>query len=137
MTSSGLTWTIQRVTQFFDYVFNGAKGLARLPVIPIPAGFRLQAIDADEVAERLVELTLGEPAGRVGGIGGPEVSTWSDMLRAYLRATHKRRVLVSIPRPGTRAIREGALLVSKPHAPGRPTWGRRTWAEFLADRPPR
>jgi hypothetical protein len=48
-------------------------------VVPVPAGFRVQPIDPDEVAVRLVELTLGEPAGRVPDMGGPQVTSWDDL----------------------------------------------------------
>jgi uncharacterized protein YbjT (DUF2867 family) len=81
MADSGLPWTILRVTQFYDYCLTGVRKLARLPVVPVPAGFRVQPIDPDEVAARLVELTLGEPAGRVPDMGGPQVTSWDDLLR--------------------------------------------------------
>jgi uncharacterized protein YbjT (DUF2867 family) len=61
VADSGLPWTILRVTQSYDYMLTGLRKLARLPVVPVPAGFRVQPIDTDEVAARLVELTLGEP----------------------------------------------------------------------------
>jgi hypothetical protein len=47
--------------------------MAKLPVIPVPAGFRFQPVDAGEVAGRLVELTLGTPARLVPDMGGPRV----------------------------------------------------------------
>jgi uncharacterized protein YbjT (DUF2867 family) len=59
VADSGLPWTVLRVTQFYDYMLTGLRKLARLPVVPVPAGFRVQPIDTDEVAARLVELTLG------------------------------------------------------------------------------
>jgi uncharacterized protein YbjT (DUF2867 family) len=37
----GLPWTILRVTQFYDYCLTGVRKLARLPVVPVPAGFRV------------------------------------------------------------------------------------------------
>src|SRR5918997_1240502 len=60
---SGLPWTILRATQFHDLILTVARTLAKLPVVPLPAGFRVQPVDADEVAARLVQLALGEPAG--------------------------------------------------------------------------
>jgi uncharacterized protein YbjT (DUF2867 family) len=36
VAESGLPWTIQRATQFYDYIFNGAQRMAKLPVIPVP-----------------------------------------------------------------------------------------------------
>jgi uncharacterized protein YbjT (DUF2867 family) len=126
VADSGLPWTILRVTQFYDYCFSGVRKLARLPVVPVPAGFRVQPVDPDEVAARLVELTLGEPAGRVPDMGGPQVTSWADLLRDYLRASHRRRWVVPVRIPGTRAVRAGALLPPPGHAVG-----RRTWARFL------
>ena len=65
--------------------------MAKLPVIPVPAGFRFQPVDAGEVAARLVELALGAPAGLVPDLAGPRVYTMAGLLRAYLRARGKRR----------------------------------------------
>src|ERR671920_1041136 len=63
VADSGLPWTTLRATQFHDLILMVAKQLAKLPVVPLPAGFRFQPVDADEVAARLVELALAEPAG--------------------------------------------------------------------------
>jgi len=58
------------------------------------------------------------------------VHTMADLLREYLRANGKRRLLVPVPLPGkaARAVRAGANL-----APDRAV-GHRTWEDFLADR---
>ena len=96
----------------------------------MPAGFRFQPVDAGEVADRLVELALGEPAGLVPDIGGPRVYPMADLVRGYLRATGRRRLIMPMRAPGkaARAVRAGANL-----APDRAV-GRRTWEEFLAAR---
>jgi len=41
--------------------------------MPVPPGFRFQPVDADEVAARLVELSLGKPSGFVPDIAGPRM----------------------------------------------------------------
>ena len=104
--------------------------MAKLPVIPVPAGVRFQPVDTGEVAARLVELALGAPAGLVPDMAGPRVYTMADLLRGYLRARGKRRPLVPVPLPGkaARAVRAGANL-----APDRAV-GHRTWEDFLAER---
>ena len=129
VAESGLPWTTLRATQFHDLSLTVAEQLAKLPVIPVP-GVRFQPVDTDEVAARLVELALGAPAGLVPDMGGPQVSSMADLLRGYLRARGKRRLLVPVRVPGraARAVRDGANL-----APDRAV-GRRTWEEFLADR---
>jgi len=63
-------------------------------------------------------------------MAGPRVYKMADLVRGYLRARDKRRVMVPIRLPGkaARAMREGANL-----SPERAV-GQRTWEEFLAER---
>jgi uncharacterized protein YbjT (DUF2867 family) len=130
VASSGLPWTTLRATQFFDTFLKVAQQMARLPVIPVAAGFRFQPIDTAEVAERLVELALAEPAGLVPDMAGPNVHGMAELIRAYLHAAHRTRPFLAVPLPGAaaRAIRLGANL-----SPERAV-GKRTWERFLADR---
>ena len=103
--------------------------MAKLPVIPVPTGFHFQPVDTGEVADRLVELALGAPAGLVPDIAGPRVYAMAELVRGYLRARRKHRAIVPIRLPGkaARAFRAGANL-----APDRAV-GRRTWEGFLAE----
>ncbi len=131
VADSGLPWTTLRATQFHDLILTVVRQLAKLPVVPLPAGFRVQPVEADEVASRLVELTFTEPAGLVPDMGGPRVYGAAELLRGYLRASkRKRRPIVPLWLPGkaARVFRAGGNL-----APERAT-GRRSWEEFLADR---
>src|SRR5438874_6907813 len=130
VADSGLPWTTLRATQFHDLILMVARQMAKLPVIPVPAGFRFQPIDAGEVAARLVELALGPPAGLVPDVAGPRVYEMAELLRGYLRAVRKHRAIVPVRLPGkaARAVRAGANL-----APDRAV-GRRTWEDFLAAR---
>jgi uncharacterized protein YbjT (DUF2867 family) len=130
VADSGLPWTTLRAAQFYDLLLTVAQQLAKLPVIPVPAGIRFQPVDADEVAARLVELTLGGPAGLVPDMAGPRDYAVADLLRGYLRARGKRRLMVPVRLPGqaARAIRAGANL-----APERAV-GHRTWEDFLEER---
>jgi len=127
---SGLPWTTLRATQFHDLVFTLARQLGKLPVIPAPIGYHFQPVDTDEVAARLVELALGEPAGLVPDMGGPRTYTFAELIRQYLRATGRRRLLLPVPLAGgaARAVRDGGALAPE-HAVG-----KRTWEEFLAER---
>src|SRR5438876_4480510 len=130
IAESGIPWTTLRATQFFDLTLKTAEAMAKLPVIPVPARFRFQPVAADEVAARLVELALGPPAGLVPAIGGPRVYDMAELIRGYLRASRRRRLLIRLPVPGkaASAIRDGANL-----APDRAV-GKRTWEDFLAAR---
>jgi uncharacterized protein YbjT (DUF2867 family) len=130
VATSGLPWTILRATQFYDYCLTNAQRLSRLPVAPVPAGFTVQPVDPRDVAARLAALALGDAAGRAPDIAGPQVSSWADLLRGYLQASHRRRWVVPVRIPGTRAVRDGALLPPPGH-----TTGSRTWDQFLATHP--
>jgi uncharacterized protein YbjT (DUF2867 family) len=125
--ASGLPWTILRATQFHQLLLLVARGLARLPLVPVPAATSFQPIDAAEVAHRLAALAGGPPAGRVPDLGGPEVRTAADLLRAYLQATGRRRLVLAVQLPGAvfAGHRHGGHL-----APDRAV-GRRTWEQFL------
>jgi uncharacterized protein YbjT (DUF2867 family) len=127
---SGLPWTTLRPTQFYDLILMVAKQMTKLPVIPLPAGFCFQPVDAGDVAGRLVELTLGEPAGLVPDMGGPRVYGAAELLRGYLRATKQRRLIVPVWLPGkaAREFRAGANLAFEQAV------GQRTWEEFLAEK---
>jgi uncharacterized protein YbjT (DUF2867 family) len=70
IANSGLPWTTLRATQFHELILMAVQQMARLPVTPVPAGFRFQPVDAGEVADRLVELALAKPVGLVPDIGG-------------------------------------------------------------------
>ena len=131
VAGSGLPWTTLRATQFYDLIMKGARQLAKLPAIPVPADFMVQPVDSAEVATRLAELALGAPAGRVPDMAGPQVLSFADVIRMYLRAIGRPdRPVVPIRMPGTRAIRAGALY---PEQQTGITLGRRTWQEFLAE----
>jgi uncharacterized protein YbjT (DUF2867 family) len=132
VADSGLPWTTLRAAQFHDLILMTVRQMARMPVIPVPAGFRFQPVDAGEVASRLVELALGTPAGLVPDMAGPRVYEMAELLRGYLGAAGRHRPIVPIWLPGkaARAFRAGANL-----APDRAA-GRRTWEDFLAARAP-
>src|SRR2546426_4980090 len=112
VAGSGLPWTTLRAAQFHDLILIVAEQMAKLPVIPVPAGFRFQPIDAGDVAARLVELALGRPAGLVPDMGGPRVYGVADLLHGYLQAAGRRRPIVPVRLPGraARAVRAGANL---------------------------
>jgi uncharacterized protein YbjT (DUF2867 family) len=130
VAGSGVPWTTLRATQFHTLQLTVAEAMAKLPVIPVPSGVRFQPVDAGEVADRLVELALGEPAGLVPDIAGPRIYPMADLIRGYLRARGKRRLMVPVRIPGkaAAAVRAGAVL-----APDRAV-GKRTWEDFLAEK---
>ncbi len=96
-------------------------------MIVSPASTSIQPIDVRDVAARLVELATGPPTGRVPDLGGPEVRDAPELARAYLRATGRRRAVLSVRFPGAvaAAYRRGHQLTMP--RPGT------TFDEFLAE----
>jgi uncharacterized protein YbjT (DUF2867 family) len=127
--SSLVPWTILRATQFHEFLLGGVRLIERLPVAVTPKGFLFQPIDLGEVADRLVELALAAPAGRVLDVGGPEVRTAAELVGAYFEEIERRQRVLEFPLPGkiARAFREGAQV-----CPGG-TYGRIRWEDFLRE----
>ncbi|MFL6142172.1 MAG: SDR family oxidoreductase [Labedaea sp.] len=129
IVDSGLPWTTLRASQFHDLILTVVRAMAKLPVIPVPAGMRFQPVETGEVAARLVDLALGRPSGLVGDLAGPRIYPLTDLVRGYLHATDRHRPILPVRLPGgaARAVRAGANLAPD-HAEG-----RRTWEDFLAE----
>lgn len=127
----GVPWTTLRAAQFHDFVLTVAHSLARSLVMPLP-GMRLQPVEVSEVADRLVDLALGGPAGAVRDFAGPEVHEMRDMLHEYLRASDKHRLTLPVRLPGEagRAYRNDQNLNLDADR------GTRTWADYLAEKFP-
>ena len=137
MAGSGLPWTTLRATQFHTLSADGAAA-GQLPAIPV-AAFRFQPVDPGEVADRLVELALGDPAGLVPDLAGPRIYGMGELIRGYLRARGcAGRSSRSGPRPGspercgraptcprTGRWAAGPGRSSWPTSSARPTTGRR------------
>jgi uncharacterized protein YbjT (DUF2867 family) len=128
VAGSGIPWTTLRATQFQQTFLSVARSMAKLPIIPSPAGLRFQPIDAREVADRLGELALAEPAGLVAEMGGPRTYTMGELVRVYLDASNKHRLVVTVPAMGgaAAAIRAGANLTLIRAS------GQTTWEDFVA-----
>ena len=129
IAGSGVPWSVLRAAQLHDFVLPIARGMARMPLLPVPGGLRFEPVDADEVAARLAELALGAPAGRVADVAGPDVldipqlvATLTDVTGARLR----RPLPIRLPGAVGRAYRAGENLAGDGvHR------GTRTWREYL------
>ncbi|MFE3204232.1 SDR family oxidoreductase [Embleya sp. NPDC055664] len=130
VTASGLPWTTLRAAQFNELVLKMMGSMTKFPVVPNPGGLRFQPVDGRDVAERMVELTLGAPSGLVADLTGPKVYTMGELARGYLAAAGKRRLHLPVRIPGKigRAYRAGVNL-----SLDKATVGTRTWEDFLAE----
>lgn len=125
--ASGIPHTIQRITQFHDFVDMYFRLQRFSPVIAVPP-LSVQSIDVREAAGRLVELCEADAAGRAPDIGGPEQRTVRDLARSWKRAKRSRRALMPLRLPGKifAAYAAGHQLV-----PGTP-FGTIVFEDFLA-----
>jgi uncharacterized protein YbjT (DUF2867 family) len=121
---SSVPWTVLRVAQLHDFAWKTAQAMAKLPVLPVPGGVRFQPVDRRDVADRLVELALGEPAGLVPDLVGPKVYSLGELARDYLRVTGKHRLSLPIHVPGKagKVYRAGGNLTLSGADVGTHTW---------------
>ena len=126
---SGIPWTVLRATQFHEFCATQFGRMTALPVAPMPRSWRIQPVDVGQVAVRLADAATSEPAHRLPDLGGPELFSWADAARAYLRAVGRRRLVVELPVPGTfsAAMRRGANLAETGEYAG-----GQTWSDFLS-----
>jgi uncharacterized protein YbjT (DUF2867 family) len=122
---SGVPWTILRAAQFNSLTYAVTKKMAALPIVPIPGGLRFQPVDEQDVADRIVELALAEPAGAVPDLAGPTVYTLRELVDSL---QGKRRPKLPIRMPGKvgRAYRNADNLTLTGA-----TIGKHTWEDYL------
>ncbi|HZB20728.1 MAG TPA: NAD(P)H-binding protein [Blastococcus sp.] len=127
VAESGVPHTILRATQFHTLVEQLFTVQRRLPVLLAPS-FDVQPIAPADVADRLVELASGAPAGRVPDIGGPAVRSLPELAEVWARARSVRHRVLPARLPGRvfAGYRAGHNLV-----PG-PPYGRITFEDHLA-----
>lgn len=129
VSTSAMPFTILRSTQFHQLIARICTAQRLSPVLWAPS-FKAQPIHPVEVATRLVELVGADAAGRVADIGGPERRPVREFEAMWADAAGTRRPIWPLRMPGKifSGFAAGNILV-----PGEP-YGRRTFAEFLAER---
>jgi NADH dehydrogenase len=104
--NSGLTYTILRPPWVYgpeDAALNRFLGMSRfLPFVPLigaPGKQMMQPVFIDDVGRAAVE-SLDNPAAadRTFEIGGPEVLTMSEVVKAALEVAGRRRLLLPAPK---------------------------------------
>ncbi len=104
---SGITYTIIRPSWVFgpeDVALNRFLGMSRfLPFVPLIGNAgkqRLQPVFVDDVARAVAE-SLDKPAAenRVFEIGGPDVLTMREIVKAALEVAGRKRLLLASPKP--------------------------------------
>lgn len=117
--------SVLRATQFHEFA---GQLLDRGGPVAIVPRMLSQPIAAREVAEALVDLAAGPPAGLVADLAGPEQHQMVDLVRRVRDARGSRRPVWSVRLPGAAAagMAHGKLLPG-PDA----KIGRQTFAEWV------
>ncbi len=92
-----------------DQFFNRFAGMARLgPVLPVVgAATRFQPVWVDDVAAAAQMGVLGTAPGGVYELGGPDVTTFRDLMEMMLRIIRRRRLVLNIPFPVAKVMADG------------------------------
>ncbi len=117
--------TILRATQFHEFL---DRMFQSGPTVTVFRGLSFQVVDGGVVADRLVELAGGQPAGRVPDLGGPQPEDMASMATRWKRATGSRKPITRIPVAGKSAK---AFKERRHHTLNRAE-GTPTWDEWLA-----
>ncbi len=125
IAASGIPFTILRATQFHSFP---GEILGMFGHRVFLRGVSIQPIGVEDVADRLVELATGAPAGRVADIGGPEILGAADILRRLQNAGRAPRRVLSIALPG----KTFAAFAAGHHLAGLPGYGTQTFDAWLA-----
>jgi uncharacterized protein YbjT (DUF2867 family) len=92
--SAGIPYTIVRATQFFEFI---ETIIAQFPTdgqtVHLPPAF-IQPILSDDVADALVDITLGAPVNGIIDLAGPDRFHFEEIIRQFLSVTHDSRQVV-------------------------------------------
>jgi len=101
VAESGVPYSILRATQFHYFVDLLLGAAARFPFgPPLPAGFQVQSVATEDVADRLVRAIAEGPQGLLRDFAGPEPMTLADAASAWKAARGIRKPTIQIPVPG-------------------------------------
>ncbi|MFT6105208.1 MAG: NADH dehydrogenase [Paracoccaceae bacterium] len=82
-----------------DGFFNRFASMSRLgPILPVVgADTRFQPVFVDDVAAAAVQGVLGEAKAGVYELGGPQVSSFRDLMQSMLKIIRRRKLIVNVP----------------------------------------
>lgn len=92
--ASKIPYTIVRSTQFFEFVPGIAQSATAGQTVRLSPA-HLQPIGSDDVADAVVDATLGAPLNGMMEIAGPERIPLDELARRYLRETKDSRKVVA------------------------------------------
>lgn len=124
LTQSGLSVSILRATQFFEFAQQMMDRMSWGPMTAVPR-ITCAPVAAEEVGSRLAALATGDAGGAARiEMAGKEILSLREMTERLCRAQGRRRLLVPLPVPGAagRLMATDGLLPKGEHETGRQTF---------------
>ncbi|CUX52096.1 conserved hypothetical protein, NAD(P)-binding domain [Agrobacterium tumefaciens str. CFBP 5621] len=94
---SGIPYTIVHATQFFEFVGAIAQSATEGLIVRSPTG-AFQPIAADNVADAMAKVAVGEPLNGTIEIAGPDRAPMNEFISRFLKATNDPRTVVPDPK---------------------------------------
>jgi uncharacterized protein YbjT (DUF2867 family) len=91
---SGISYTILRSTQFFEFAGRIAQSATIGNEVHISTG-AIQPIASDETVAALTDIAINSPLNTTVEVGGPERMSMSEFIRYYLNTTGDSRQLIT------------------------------------------
>ena len=103
IAGSGIPWTTLRATQFFDLTLARRAPSRSCRSCPCRRASGSSPWTPARSRRASWSSRPGPPPGHVPDLGGPRIYTMDELLRSYLLAAGKRRLIVRVPAPGKAA----------------------------------
>lgn len=98
---SGVPFSILRASQLHYFVDLLLSTANRVPfVLLLPAGFHVQSVATEDVAQRLIHALADGPRGLLPDFAGPEPMTLAAAANAWKAARGNRKPTLFVPVPG-------------------------------------
>lgn len=126
---SGVPYTILRVTQFHDFVYNRIinSNNSEDESIAIPGGLKFQSIDLTDVCAEILRLLKNGATNSILQVGGPEILESSGIAKTYQNVTSPEKKISIVP-PGNdlQKLFTTGINLCPDHKKG-----KKTWRDFL------
>ncbi|WP_424967187.1 complex I NDUFA9 subunit family protein [Dinoroseobacter sp. S375] len=98
-----------------DEFFNRFASMSRLgPILPVVgAETKFQPVYVDDVAKAAVKAVTGAAAPGIYELGGPDVSSFRDLMGQMLKVINRRRLVLNVPFPIATVMGMGFDLLQK------------------------
>lgn len=121
IAAGGVSYTIVRATQFFEFLSTIADGYTRDGTVQLP-GIALQPVAAADVSALLAKIVMAAPVDGIIEVGGPERAPLAEFTASWLGARDDpRRIIITDERDYFGAPADDSTLIPGEDAQIAPT----------------